>query len=104
MAKYLIVYYGGKMETDPKKMSEVKEQWNKWFSGLGKAVVDMGGPSQPGKLISSKGIKNTGTKSIAGYSVFQADTLDAAVEMAKTSPVVIGGGEAEVYPLISLMT
>jgi len=103
MAKYLIIYYGGKIETDPKKMAEINDQWNKWFARLGKGLVDMGGPSQPGKLVSAKGIKNTGAKSIAGYSIFQAENLDAAVKMLRTSPVVLGGGQAEVYPLISMM-
>ena len=75
MAKYLFVYYGGKME---KSMAA----WNKWFAGLGKALIDGGAPTQPGKIVSSDGVKSIGTKPVTGYSILQADSLDGAIALA----------------------
>ena len=37
MGKYLLVYYGGEMETDPKLVEKTMATWMKWFGDLGKA-------------------------------------------------------------------
>ena len=88
MAKYLLVYYGGKMETDPKMVEKSMATWMKWFADLGKAVADGGAPTQPGKMVSSGGVKSVGAKPVAGYSILQAKSLDAAVALAKGCPVI----------------
>ena len=102
MAKYLLVYYGGKMETDPKRVEKSMANWMKWFAGLGKAVVDGGAPTQPGKIVSSTSVKSVGAKPVSGYSLLQADSLDAAVAMAKSCPVIADGGQVAVYPLMPM--
>ncbi len=100
MANYLLVYYGGKMETDPKKAAKAMEVWMKWFKDNGKNVVDMGAPTKPGKTISSTGIK-TGVigEAVTGYSIIKADSLDAAVALAKTNPQIAASGQIAVYEL-----
>ena len=102
MGKYLLVYYGGKMETDPKLAEKVMATWMKWFGDLGDAVVDPGAPTQPGKVVSSSGVKSAGVKAVGGYSILQAKSLDAAVKLAKGCPVLAVGGLVEVSPLLSM--
>ncbi|MGD1119762.1 MAG: YciI family protein [Dehalococcoidales bacterium] len=103
MAKYLLTYYGGKMETDPKKAEQSMAKWMKWFKDLGKAVVDSGNPTQAGKIVSSSGTKSVGPKSVTGYSIIQADSLDAALAMAKSCPQIAAGGEIEVDTIMPMM-
>jgi hypothetical protein len=100
MAKFLVVYYGGKMETDPKKVEKSMAVWTKWFKDLGKAVVDMGAATQPGKSVSGAGVKAITGKPITGYTVIQADNLDAAAALVKTSPIVAEGGEMGIYTIM----
>jgi hypothetical protein len=39
----------------------------------------------------------------SGYSIIKADSLDAAVEMAKGCPVLQGGGQISVYETFPVM-
>jgi hypothetical protein len=103
MKKYLLVYYGGKVETDPKKAKESMGAWMKWFQDMGKAVVDGGAPTMPGKTVSGKTVKNGVVGDpITGYSIFQADDLDKAVEMARKSPQMPAGGQIAIYELMPM--
>ena len=100
MGKYLLVYYGGKMETDPKLAEKTMAIWMKWFGDLGKAVVDAGAPTQVGKVVGKSGVKSAGAKPVTGYSILQAKSLDAAVALAKGCPVIANGGQVAVYPVM----
>jgi hypothetical protein len=55
------------------------------------AVVDVGNPTMPRKLVNQAGVKTITGKQVTGYSVFTAIDLDAAVAIAKTSPQINGG-------------
>ena len=102
MAKFLLVYYGGKMETDPEKAKKVMAGWLKWFGGLGKAIVDAGAPTMPGKTVSAIGVKSIGARPVTGYSILQAENLDAALAMAKGCPIIGDGGQVAVYTLMPM--
>jgi hypothetical protein len=101
--KFLFVYYGGKMESDPKKAKETMGVWMKWFQDLGKTLVDGGAPTAPGKLVSGKTVKAVVSgEPITGYSILQADTLDKATDIAKTSPQISSGGQIVIYELMPM--
>ena len=104
MAKFLLVYYGGQMEPDPdpKMVEKTMAVWTKWFADLGKAIVDMGAPTQPGKLVTKSGVKSVGAKPVAGYTIVEAKNLDAAIAMAKSHPDVAEGLQVAVYPLAAM--
>ena|ERR1039458_5097199 len=102
MANYLLVYYGGKMETDPKKAKASMDAWMKWFGSLGKSLVDGGAPTKPGKLVAADGAKSLGTNPVTGYSVIKADDLDKAVAIAKGSPHMTAGGQIGVYETLPM--
>ena len=102
MAKYLFVYYGGKMETDPKMAEKSMTAWLKWFKGLGMAMIDAGAPTLPGKTVSGNGVRSIGTKPVTGYSILQAANEDAAVKIAKTCPIIADGGQVAVYTLMPM--
>ena len=103
MAKFLLAYYGGKMETDPKKQKESMDAWMKWFKSLGKAVVDAGNPTMPGKMVGKAGAKDITGDAITGYSIVQAENLEAAVKLAKGSPQLPAGGQIAVYNIMEMM-
>jgi hypothetical protein len=102
MAKYLFVYYGGKMDATPAAQKKTMDAWINWFTKQGKAVVDSGNPTMPGKLVAKDGVKAITGNMVTGYSIFSADNLDAAVAIAKTSPQM-DGGEIAVYNINSVM-
>lgn len=102
MANFLLLYTGGGMASSEAEQAAVMQAWGAWFGGLGAAVVDGGNPFTPQvKSISSEGIvSNTPVGTMAtGYSILQAASLDAAVEMAKGCPVLHSGGQISVYEI-----
>ncbi len=54
-------------------------------------------------MVSASGVRSLGAKPVTGYSILQADSLDAAVVMAKTSPIMAEDGQIGVYKLASMM-
>ncbi len=102
MANYLFVYYGGMMATTPAEQKKSMDAWMGWFGKLGKAVIDAGAPTKPGKIVSKSGAKAVSANPVTGYSIIKADNLDAAVVMAKGCPSIPDGGQVAVYELLPM--
>ncbi len=106
MANFVLLYSGGSMPESEAEQAAVMQAWGAWFGGLGSALVDGGNPFTPrAKSIASNGTVSdspVGTPA-TGYSVLKAESLDAAVEMAKGCPVLQGGGQITVYETYQVM-
>jgi hypothetical protein len=107
MANYLLVYSGGSgMAATDAERKAILDDWTNWFTKLGPAVVDGGNPTSPvGKTVASNGKVRTVAPEamITGYSIVKADSLDAAVEMAKSCPVLKSQGEISVFETFNAM-
>lgn len=97
MPKFLFAYHGGhQFETKEEGMVHMAK-WQAWSAGLGDAVVDPGMPVSGSKTVSSDGITDGGgSNPLSGITIVQADTIEAALEMAKSCPHVTIGGTIEV--------
>jgi hypothetical protein len=104
MAKYVLLYDGGSMpETDADRDMAMKA-WEAWFGTLGGAVVDQGNPFAPAsKRVKADGSISSGAGSASGYSIIEADSLDAATDVAKGCPVLRGGASVGVYEIFDVM-
>jgi hypothetical protein len=91
MANFLLTYFGGGMPEGEAEQAQVMTAWNNWFHAIGDAVVDGGNPISQTKAISPDGSVMDPTQAPSGYSVLRADSLDAAIELAKGCPVLAGG-------------
>ena len=105
MAKYLLVYHGGSMAEGEAAQAAVMEAWGTWFQNLGPALADGGNPVSQTKTIGSDGSVSDGggANAATGYSLIEADSLDAATAMTKGCPVLSGGGSIEVYETFEVM-
>ncbi len=106
MANYLLLYSGGRMPATEAETKAVTEAWMAWFGRLGSALVDGGNPTTPmAKTISSDGKVSDGAMDMmpSGYSIIKADSLDAAVALAKGCPVLQGGAKVMVYETFNAM-
>ena len=103
MAKYLLVYVGGDAPTSEDDGKTVMDAWVAWFTALGPAIVDPGNPCGSSGAIASDGSVTTATSGVGGYSLLIADSLDAALEMAKGCPHLSANGSVEVYETIDIM-
>ena len=87
MSKFIYAYHGGKMPESPEEVAKLMARWNAWVEDLGDAFVDPGNPVGMSKTVSSSGVAdNGGANPLSGFSIVEADSIDAAVEMAKGSP------------------
>ncbi len=106
MANFLLLYTGGSMPESQAEQAKVMQAWEAWFHELGSAVVDGGNPFAPmAKSIASNGTVSDGAvgKQASGYSIIKADSLAAAVEMARRCPVLQGGSQITVYETFPVM-
>ena len=72
--------------------------WMSWFATLGAAVIDGGSPTWYARTVGAGGTVTNGggANPVTGYSLINADNLDAAVDFAKGCPILTGGGTVEV--------
>jgi len=106
MANFILLYSGGSMPESQAEQAAVMQAWEVWYGGLGSAVVDGGNPFTPkAKHIASDGTISDGPVGTmaSGYSILTADSLGAAVEMAKGCPVLHGGAQISVYETFTAM-
>ena len=104
MAKYLLIYHGGSQPESEAAGKKVMAQWVKWFATLGPAVADGGNPTGASKTIAAGGAVSNGAGSnpATGYSLLNADSLEAAVKLAKGCPHLKAGGTVRVYETIEM--
>ena len=102
MKKFLFCYYGGMMATTPAEQKKSMDAWMGWFKKLGKAVVDIGAPTMPGKMVGKSGAKAISVDPVTGYSIIQAADLAAAVALAKGCPSIPEGGQVAIYEIVAM--
>jgi hypothetical protein len=106
MSKFLLLYHGGKMPENEAESAAVIKAWTAWYTGLGSAVADPGNPFTPAaKSIASDGkVSDVSPAAMAsGYTILEAESLDAAVKMATGCPVLLGGAEISVFETFNVM-
>ena len=105
MANFVLLYSGGSMPQTEAEVASVMQAWGVWYGQLGAAVVDGGNPFTPmAKSIAGDGTVSDGPVGVlaTGYTIVKADSLDAAAGMAKSCPVLHGGGQITVYETIEM--
>ncbi len=114
MANFLFVYRGGTdvfAKLPPDEIQQTMQKWNDWIGGALKKgwMVNPGDAlGEEGRVVKSQKLVTDGPfveakEVVGGYSIVQADTIDAAAELAKGCPALIHGGSVEVRPLAGLV-
>jgi hypothetical protein len=85
MKKFLFLYKGFVTPTP-----EIGRSWTEWFNRVGDSMADSGNPMTRGVEVTPNGIHQLepGPESFTGYSIINADGIDAAIELAKTNPMI----------------
>jgi hypothetical protein len=82
--KFVFLSYGYRMPTP-----EIMSAWSKWFEQIKGNIVEMAGFGT-GREISSSGSKELplGPDSITGFVVVNAESFEAAEQMAQSNPYI----------------
>ena len=61
-----------------------------WFNQVGDSMADSGHPMTGGVEVTPDEVNEIalGTESFTGYSIVNAQSMEAAVELAKTNPMI----------------
>ena len=113
MKEYMMIFRNEKNEDgempSAEQMQAVMKQWQNWIGG----IVAQGKYSGTNRLLpEGKTIKSNkvitdgpyveGKEMIGGYLIVKANSLDEAVEMAKSCPNLIYGGNVEVRSVMPI--
>jgi hypothetical protein len=93
MSKYLFVYRGPATpmtEFTPEESAAQMEAWGKWMSEAGSSLADPGAPFAARTAVTDDSSAAT-PGDLSGYSIVQADNLDAAVALTKGHPFLSEG-------------
>ena len=84
MKQFMVLHVGFERPTP-----EIMEQWNDWFAKTASCTIDMGG-FMGGTEITKTGKTALGWDEtcLTGYSIIEADSLEAAEEIAATNPFI----------------
>ena len=91
MTKFFVVYHASTdvlqqmQSSTPAEQKAGMDAWMAWAKECGSAVVDLGMPLANGKSIMPKAVKDS-TKEVCGYSILQANSMDAVVKLLQKHP------------------
>ncbi len=103
MAQYIIVYLGGDNPSSPEEGKQHFAKYKKWLASLGDSVVSPMNPFKNTSTLNSDGTVSTGsTTTMSGYTIIEAESIEAALEMAKACPFLDIGGSLEVSELVQM--
>ena len=87
MTQYVIAYLGGAKPETPEEGARHMEKWKTWIGDLRPAAVNPGTPMGNSKIVSSDGVSDDlGPDHLSGFSIVEADSMEAALEVAKSCP------------------
>jgi hypothetical protein len=102
MKKFLITYHGAGMPAnpDPEMMKQVKAAFGAWLGEAGKAVVDPGAPIRTVAQVATG--NPTAQVEIGGYTILQAESVEAAKAILAKHPFVGRGGTLQVSEILAV--
>ena len=115
MKEYMMLFRHEKNESSEappsEQMQTAMKQWQAWIKGIAangnysgtNRLLSEGKTIKPGNAITD-GPYAEGKEVVGGYLIVKADSLDEAVEMAKSCPNIIYGGNVEVRSVMSIDT
>lgn len=105
MGRYMVIYTGGGgMGAEPEEQQRIMAEWGAWYGQMGEAIVDGGAPFGAAKHLTGDGIQDgpLGDMPATGYTVIEAESLDAAAKSCENHPHLSHGGQVQVFDCIDM--
>ena len=101
MKKFLVLYMANvpademMANSTPEQMKEGMDAWGAWMGKVGDSMLDIGAPLGASRSV-DQGSPATAGSHVTGFSVLQADSLDAAAALVENHPHLMTPGGASV--------
>jgi hypothetical protein len=103
MPQYMITYLGGNKPSSPEEGKQHMSKYMAWVASLGDSAVSPANPLKNTSTVNSdRTVTTGGTTSMSGFTVIKADSMDAALSIAKACPFLDIGGSLEVSELMQM--
>ena len=103
MAQYVFVYLGGNQPSSPEEANKHFTKYVEWLSSLGDAVISPTIPLKDTHTVGSDGtIREGGASAMSGFSIIEAESIEAALSIAQACPFLEIGGSLEVSELMQM--
>lgn len=105
MAQFVLLYTGGGgMAADPAEQEKIMAEWGAWYGKMGESITDGGAPFGASKNLTGGGVGDgpLGDTPATGYTVIEADSLDAAAAACEGHPHISHGGQVQVFETIQM--
>jgi hypothetical protein len=98
MPKYLVTYHAGDMPHDPESMADAREAFMAWALVTGEALYDPGAPVVARALVTGANSDEAAAdEPFSGWSVVEAEDLDAAAMLVSDHPFLSRGGVLQIH-------
>jgi YCII-related domain-containing protein len=103
MGKFMIAYYGGNQPSSQEEGMAQMGKWKAWVEGLGDKVINPGTPLPDSKIVTSNSVKDDhDPNAMKGFAVVEAESIEAAVEIAQSDPFLENGGTIRVSEMMEM--
>jgi len=103
MAQYVMSYLGGDQPATPEEGKQHFAKYQAWLASLGDAAVSPMNPFKNTHTVSPDGtVTSESTTAMSGYTVIEAESMEAALEHAKACPFLDINGSLEVSELVQM--
>jgi len=103
MKQFVFVYLGGNQPSSEAEAQEHYKKYFEWLESLGEAAVIPTIPLKDTATVSPDGsIGQGGSSAMSGFSVIKAESIEAALEIARVCPFLEIGGSLEVSEMMQM--
>jgi hypothetical protein len=103
MPRFLVTYHGSNMPHDPESMAKARDAFMRWARKAGSALAEPGAPVAATKTVSSHGTKaGVADGPFNGWSVIEAENMDAAAKVLADHPFIGRGGILQISEPVPL--
>ncbi len=103
MTQFHFTYHGGRKPETPEEGQQAMQKWTSWAETLGAALINPGTPVGLTHVLTADGVSSDPSPHpIKGFSIIEADDLDAAIDLLKNCPHFEFGGTLEISEMMQM--
>jgi hypothetical protein len=103
MPQFIFTYHGGMQPETPEEGQKSMEEWKAWAANLGPALINPGTPVGITKVLTKDGVsENPSPHPIMGFSILEADSMEAALDLLRDCPHFKYEGTLEVSEMMEM--
>lgn len=103
MNQYIITYLGGDQPSSPEEGQKNFQKYQEWLGSLGDSVVKPMVPFKNSHTVNPDGTVVKGSSvAMSGQTILQAESIEQAIEYAKSCPFLDINGSLEVAEIVQM--